>query len=124
MFNKKIELEIKKDGVEEYVYVNVNIGFDATMYTPAKTSGRPENCYPAEGGNIDFCMIKILDEDKIEILGRERIEREAEIYFEKNEDEFYDHAIEVFEDNKKNYMIDRYEREAEDRMTDDGFLRW
>jgi hypothetical protein len=37
--------------------LEINVEFDATPYIPAKTYGLPENCYPAEGGEIEITAV-------------------------------------------------------------------
>lgn len=39
--------------------VEFEVEFSSTPYTPDKTSGPPENCYPAEGGEVDIESIMI-----------------------------------------------------------------
>jgi hypothetical protein len=67
-------------------------------YVPAKVSGPPENCYPAEGGCGDW---EILDrrgrpapwlEKKLQGDAREseRLEQEVFDYMENRQDDYYD----------------------------------
>jgi hypothetical protein len=43
--------------------LELEIRADVSRYIPAKTCGPPENCYPAEGGEVDITSIKLLNPD-------------------------------------------------------------
>lgn len=44
------------------------VEFDASRYVPAKTYGPPENCYPAEGGEVDIISIQVGGFDMLDFL--------------------------------------------------------
>lgn len=44
---------IERDGEE----LEINVEFDATPFDPGNTYGLPENCYPAEGGEIEITAV-------------------------------------------------------------------
>lgn len=67
-----MEITIKAYGVE------FDVEFTAEPYIPAKISGPPENCYPAEGGEIDIESISINGQDLMGVLDACVIENIAE----------------------------------------------
>ena len=38
-------------------YIKLCIEFNVTLYVPAYTTGLPEDCYPAEGGELEILSI-------------------------------------------------------------------
>jgi hypothetical protein len=44
---------IERDGEE----LEINVEFDATPIVPAQLYGLPENCYPAEGGEVEITAV-------------------------------------------------------------------
>lgn len=70
--------------------VEFEVEFNASPYVPAKISGPPENCYPAEGGEVElesimigeFEVTDVISEsvrDKLQIMAEEAApELEAE----------------------------------------------
>jgi hypothetical protein len=48
-------IEEIQDG--EYIETDLEIEFNYTPYIPAKTYGRPEDCHPAEGGDVEILEI-------------------------------------------------------------------
>jgi hypothetical protein len=45
--------------------VDFHVDFDYEPYTPAQTSGPPEKCYPAEGGEVTINSI-LIDEWEVQ----------------------------------------------------------
>ena len=45
------------------VLANVQVGAQFSPYVPAFTSGRPEDCYPAEGGELEDLVVYLGDVD-------------------------------------------------------------
>ncbi len=48
--------------------VEFEVEFSSTPYRPAKISGPPENCYPAEGGEVELESISIGGFEVTEVL--------------------------------------------------------
>ena len=61
--------------------VEFEVEFSSTPYKPAKISGPPEQCYPAEGGEVEIESISIGDfevSDVISDAARNTLQRMAE----------------------------------------------
>lgn len=59
------------------------VEFEATPYEPARISGPPEYCYPAEGGDVDIISIILGDWEVTDILSEyilEKIQAAVEAY--------------------------------------------
>ena len=59
------------------------VEFEATPYEPARISGPPEHCYPAEGGDVDIISIILGDWEVTDILSEyilEKIQAAVEAY--------------------------------------------
>ena len=50
------------------------VEFEATPYEPARISGPPEYCYPAEGGDVDIISVSLGEWDVTEILSESVME--------------------------------------------------
>ena len=50
------------------------VEFEATEYHSAQISGPPENCYPAEGGDVDIISVSLGEWDVTEILSESVME--------------------------------------------------
>lgn len=48
--------------------VEFEVEFNSTPYKPAKISGPPEQCYPAEGGEVEIESISIGDFEVSDII--------------------------------------------------------
>ena len=48
--------------------IDFEVEFGGTPYRPAYTSGAPENCYPAEGGECEVISVCIEGWDVTEVL--------------------------------------------------------
>jgi hypothetical protein len=48
----------------------VEVGYTVSRYYPARISGPPEDCYPAEGGEIEDWEVKLLDATIYDVEGR------------------------------------------------------
>lgn len=51
-----------------YNDVELIIQYEYNKYIPAKISGPPEQCYPAEGGDVEILSIWLEDTDISELL--------------------------------------------------------
>lgn len=47
----------------EYDDVTFNVEFTATPYRREQVSGPPENCYPAEGGEVEIVNVYLGDDE-------------------------------------------------------------
>ncbi|WP_045834486.1 hypothetical protein [Hyphomicrobium sp. 99] len=66
---------IERDGEQ----IEVEVEYSLTPYYPAQTYGPAENCYPAEGGEIDE-LTAYLDGEKFELTPVEMQAVEKRIY--------------------------------------------
>jgi len=57
---RSVEATIDVDGIE----VCVEIEGDYEPFVPARISGPPEDCYPAEGGTFDITDIFVVDQKR------------------------------------------------------------
>jgi hypothetical protein len=97
------EIDNEETGETEFLYIEG----DGTPYVPAKLSGPPENCYPAEGG--ETWIISILDADGKPWKGELTDSQEADV------DEKLFEALEAeAEDAKAEAQIAAYEARMED----------
>jgi hypothetical protein len=48
--------------------VDLTVHFDYTHFVPARISGPPEDCHPAEGGEVDVTSVYIGQWDVTELL--------------------------------------------------------
>ena len=67
----------------------VEIEFSASPYIPARTSGPPENCYPAEGGGLEEYQVSLIgacfyDDDGNEVMREEDLTDEEKSRIECN----------------------------------------
>lgn len=69
MYEKTVDLMVGDDEIE------FNVEFDASPYVPAKISGPPERCYPAEGGEVEICDVYVDGESVIATLDQEVLNR-------------------------------------------------
>ncbi len=49
-----ITYEVERGEDENYKVIELEITGSVSPYVPAKTWGLPENCYPAEGGEVEI----------------------------------------------------------------------
>lgn len=72
--------------------IELTIEYSVAKYYPAQTYGPPENCYPAEGGEIED-MTVTRDDEPFEITDAERQKIEAFIYdnHDYDDDDYSDH---------------------------------
>lgn len=61
--------------------IEVSVWYEVEPYVPARISGPPEDCYPAEGGGItDMRVTKAGTDEEVEITDDERKQIEDHIY--------------------------------------------
>ena len=70
--------------------VEVTVEYTATPYVPAQTYGPPENCYPAEGGDIEIVSVTGPDGKKLE-LSAENEDRLMDYLYESHEEDVDDY---------------------------------
>lgn len=86
-----------------YVEVEVDLSVDYTPGDPGRFSGPPEDCYPPEGDECSFTILKVtlLDELPLDPLERKSLEALAEVWLN-NDDDFaqtvLEEAIERYND--------------------------
>jgi len=76
-----VDFEVERGGEEDYKVIQLQITGHVSPYVPAYTSGLPENCYPAEGGEAEIEVI--LHEGKVwdgELTEAERESVEAKLF--------------------------------------------
>lgn len=95
--------------------LEVVIHYDIEPYVPARISGPPEDCYPAEGGCVDALVaLKPGTEELVELTAEER--EEVTEWIERN----HDHDADRYGDPDAAYdarvddEIDRRDYNAED----------
>lgn len=54
MSTHTITFEVERGEDETYKVLSLEITGHVSPYVPAKTWGPPENCYPAEGGEVEI----------------------------------------------------------------------
>lgn len=70
--------------------INFEVEYDTAPYTPAYISGPPENCSPAEGGEIIKMIVRWCGVDVTNLLSDdERDAVEDEILYKEGEQFFY-----------------------------------
>lgn len=72
---------------DDYDTFEITVYFNISRYIPARIFGPPEDCYPAEGGNVED-LWAMLDGDNFELTEKERAE--ITTYLEENYQEDYD----------------------------------
>jgi hypothetical protein len=87
-----IELEDRYDEDTDTVF-EVTAEWEFSALIPAQLYGPPENCYPAEGGELESCLVYLPDGTEkdeqwlIDELGQDGYSREEESAFTSAEDE-------------------------------------
>ena len=67
-----VDWEFQRLVEEEGVMLNVEVHYDIEPYVPARISGPPEDCYPAEGGYVtDFVAFKPGTKETVELTPEE-----------------------------------------------------
>lgn len=56
----------------------LTVEYDAEPYIPARVSGPPEHCHPAEGGTVEIIAVRDEAGAEVEITPDERAELQAE----------------------------------------------
>lgn len=87
--------------------VEFEVEFSSTPYIPAKISGPPENCHPAEGGEVEIESICIGEFEVSEIISdsvREKLQEMCE-----------EAAPECEQDERDSALADAAEARAFDR---------
>lgn len=64
------------DGTE----IELTVTYTITPYDPGRTYGLPEDCYPAEGGEVEIVSVTDQDGNTIEPTEDERKMRASEIF--------------------------------------------
>jgi len=67
--------------------VEVVVTFTATPYVPAQVSGPPENCYPAEGGEIEIEEVVREDSGDLVVLSASEEQRLIDYLMESLDDD-------------------------------------
>lgn len=78
-----IEYTITRDGED----IDIEVEYSITRYVPARTYGRPEDCYPAYGGEVESIHATTSDGDIISLTIEELWEIERWIYDHHDHDE-------------------------------------
>ena len=72
--------------------IELTIEYSVAPYYPAQTYGPPENCHPAEGGEIEDMTVTDANGEPIELTDQEREKIEAHIYDTHDyDDDYSDH---------------------------------
>ena len=80
----EIEFHVERDGVELELTVRGHV----SAFVPAKTFGLPENCYPAEGGEVEIDAIFLNGKGwSGELTDKEKEEAEKALFECAQEDE-------------------------------------
>lgn len=75
------------------------VSASVSKYVPAKISGPPENCYPAEGGEVEIDSITLNGKDvDLEDFSPKEIEKMEEQLFEAAQDDADDYDCEPDDD--------------------------
>lgn len=64
--------------------VEMRVVFNASPYVPAKTWGAPENCHPAEGGEVEVLEVYIGDIEVSDVIS-ETVEEMIQTTLEEGE---------------------------------------
>lgn len=115
MRNHQIDWQFQREGSDEPL--EVVIRYDIEPYVPAKISGPPEDCYPAEGGWVtDLFAFKPGTDEVVELTAAER--DEVTEWIERN----HDHDEDRYGDPDAAYDAwrdDQMERHDDPRGWDD-----
>lgn len=87
--------------------VEFEVEFSSTPYVPAKTYGPPENCHPAEGGEVEIETISIGEFEVTDVLSESAVYKLQQMCEES--------AAECEADERDSALADQAEARAADR---------
>lgn len=82
------------------------VEFSATDYIPAKTYGDPENCHPAEGGEVEIESILVGGIEMIDFLNETTLSKLEQMASESAPECFSDAADQAGEDEAESQYFD------------------
>jgi hypothetical protein len=62
-----------QDANDDWQYRELEFDFEVSPYTPGKLSGSPEDCYEAEGGDVEFIDVRDTLKATIEFAERQQM---------------------------------------------------
>ena len=82
------------------------VEFEASPYVAAKTYGPPENCHPAEGGEVEIESILVGGFEMLEFLNETTLSKLGQMASESAPDCFSDAADQAGEDKAESQYFD------------------
>lgn len=84
-----------------------DVEFEATPLVPAKTYGPPENCHPAEGGEVDITEVTVMGQDLMPFLSDATMAKLKSMCEEAAPEMFQDEEDQAGEDAAEARAFDR-----------------
>lgn len=87
--------------------VEFEVEFEASRYKPAKTYGPPENCYPAEGGEVEIETVTVGGFEIKDFLSESTMKQLQSMAEEAAPELFQDQDDQAGEDEAESSAFDR-----------------